>query len=386
MKEEIFMNKWVTMWGNAQSTVLPHPAYYAKDITLRYPIFVPFDGNKIRINLDNFCSNEKVYINRVAISKGNKKCEIFEGNIYLTFNGNLDVTIDAHSNVTSDEIEYSVLSDEFIVVSIYLSEFTNLTSGVDIVGPLSGGYYAYGNQLDCKKLDINKSKSTTWVYFLANIDILTSDCNEAVICYGDSITSQDWPDYMLLSLRENRVNNVAVVRKAVSGTRILREYDCITYQSYGLCGKKRFLHEVGSVSGATKIIIQHGINDIIHPVGSDVNVFRPMSDMPKLEELIDGIEYYLKEAKTLKLTPYVGTLLPIYGWRTYAYFREEMKNKFNDWILNNTESIDFNTQIGEEIDNKYHFKENCDSNDHLHPSKYAYKLMGELAAKKLFNI
>ena len=38
---------WVTIWGNAQSTVLPHPAYYAKDITLRYPIFVPFDGDKI---------------------------------------------------------------------------------------------------------------------------------------------------------------------------------------------------------------------------------------------------------------------------------------------------------------------------------------------------
>ena len=38
---------WVTIWGNAQSTVLPHPAYYAKDITLRYPIFIPFNGNKM---------------------------------------------------------------------------------------------------------------------------------------------------------------------------------------------------------------------------------------------------------------------------------------------------------------------------------------------------
>ena len=63
---------WVTIWGNAQSTVLPHPAYYAKDITLRYPIFIPFDGNKIRITLDNFCCGEDVYINKVAIAKGNK--------------------------------------------------------------------------------------------------------------------------------------------------------------------------------------------------------------------------------------------------------------------------------------------------------------------------
>ena len=379
------MKKWVTMWGNAQSTVLPHPAYYAKDITLRYPIFVPFSGDKIRINLDNFCSNEDVFISKVGVSKGNKKCEIFEENKYLTFGGNESVTIKAFSQVVSDELEYEVSSDEFLVVSIYLSEFTNMRSGVDIVGPLSGGYYAYGNQLDNHKFDINTSRSTTWVYFLANVDVYTIDENEALICYGDSITSQDWPDYMLLALRENGVKNVSVVRKAVSGTRILREYECITYQSYGLCGKKRFNHEVGSVSGAKNIIIQHGINDIIHPVGSEVNIFRPMSDMPTLKELTDGIRYYLNEAKELGLNPYVGTLLPIYGWRTYATFREMLKNEFNDWIIHSTQVIDFNNEIGVNIENEYHFKDNCDSGDHLHPSKFAYKLMGELAAKTIYK-
>ena len=43
--------------------------------------------------------------------------------------------------------------------------------------------------------------------------------------------------------------------------------------------------------GANKIIIQHGINDIIHPVGEDVNIFRPMSDLPTLEELKNGMNY-----------------------------------------------------------------------------------------------
>ena len=375
---------WVTIWGNAQSTVLPHPAYYAKDITLRYPIFIPFSGDKIRITLDNFCCGEDVYINKVGIAKGNKKCELLSELTYLTFDGNDDVTIKAHGTVISDEVTYTVNSDEFLVVSIYLSEFTNLTSGVDIIGPLSGGYYAYGNQLESKSFDINISKKTSWVYFLSNVDIYTSDENEAVICYGDSITSQDWPDYMLLSLRENNVKNVAVVRKAVSGTRVLRQYNCITYQSYGLCGKNRFIHEVGSVCGAKNIIIQHGINDIIHPVGEEVNIFRPMSDLPTVNELIYGIEYYLEEALKLGLKPYVGTLLPIYGWRTFALFREDIKNEFNEWILSNPNPIDFNEEIGELINDSYHFKDGCDSGDHLHPSKYAYELMGKLAAKKVY--
>ena len=37
-------------------------------------------------------------------------------------------------------------------------------------------------------------------------------------------------------------------------------------------------------------------------------------------------------------------------------------------------------EIGEFIDGSYHFKDNCDSGDHLHPSKHAYDLMGKLAA------
>ena len=44
-------------------------------------------------------------------------------------------------------------------------------------------------------------------------------------------------------------------------SRILREYDCITYESYGLKGDKRFAHEVPT-DGADTVIIQQGINDI----------------------------------------------------------------------------------------------------------------------------
>lgn len=372
--------KWVTMWGNAQSTVLPHPATYAKDLTLRYPIFIPFDGNKLRITLDNYCCNENVRISRVCVAKVNSLQDKCDNPKYLTFNGKYEVEIEAHQQMVSDEINIDLNADEYLVVSMYLADYTNLTSGVDIIGPLSKGYFAYGNQIENTSLDINTSKSTSWVYFLANIDIYTNDNNEAIICYGDSITSQDWPDYMLLALRENNIKNVSVVRKAVSGTRILRQYECITYQSYGLCGKNRFVHEVSSVSGAKKIIIQHGINDIIHPVGSEVNIFRPMSDMPNVNDLINGVNYYIEEAKKLNLDPYVGTLLPIYNWRTYNQEKESIKNEFNAWIRT-IKHIDFEAEIGEFIGDSFKFKANCDSGDHLHPSKHAYKLMGALASR-----
>ena len=377
--------KWVTMWGNAQSKTMPSPATYAKDLTLRYPIFIPFNGNKIKITLDNYCQNEKVKIDNVIVSIGSSLSDK-QNNEYkeLTFNGKPGAIIDAHGYIISDELNIDLKSDEYLIVSLYIKDYTNLTGGVDITGPLSKGYFAYGNQATLDKLDINTSKSTTWVYFLSNIDIYTDDNNEAIICYGDSITSQDWPDYMLLSLRERNINNISIIRKAVSGTRILRQYECITYQSYGLKGENRFIHEISGVKSANTIIVQHGINDIIHPVGEDVNIFRPMSDLPTADELIEGINYYKNNSNNLNFI--VGTLLPIYNWRTYKDFRETLKNEFNDKLINNYDFIDFEKEIGEIIDNAWHFKDGCDSGDHLHPSKYAYKLMGILAANKIINM
>ena len=106
-----------------------------------------------------------------------------------------------------------------------------------------------------------------------------------------------------------------------------------------------------------------------------------MSDLPTVEELEDGIKYYIDIAKKYNLKVYLGTLLPIYGWRTYAPFREEMKNKFNDWMrsLDNIDGcIDFDAALRSDK-NPLAFREGYDSGDHLHPSEEAYKKMAEIA-------
>ena len=179
------------------------------------------------------------------------------------------------------------------------------------------------------------------------------------------------------------MNNLSIIRKAASGTRILKEYSCITYESYGLCGKNRIPREL-NVSGAKYIIIQQGINDIIHPVGLNVNKFRPMEDLPTLSQLIEGMNFYINESKKKGLDIFLGTLLPIYGWRTYEDFREELKNGFNDWMrykVDEKHVIDFHKALEDEND-KRKFKNGYDSGDHLHPSINAYKKMAEEA----FNV
>jgi len=373
------MSKWVTVWGNATSIADHRPETYARDITLRYPVKCAFYGDKLRLHFSNFCGTEPITLTRVTVAPSLSDREInLKDAALVTFKGSESVTIEAGQELFSDEIPFRVKAGGVISVSIYLKDFTLMRSAVVITGPLSKGFYSLGDCTLAPVLPLEKTRTTNTFYFLTGIDLLTDDNNRCIVLYGDSITSQSWPDYLSIKCMDDPYNNTAIVRRAASGTRVLRQYSCITYESYGLCGKNRFEREISTISGAEAVIIQQGINDIIHPVGTDVNPFRPMSDLPTVKELLDGIDYYAGIAEKYGLKVFFGTLLPIYGWRTYCAFREDMKNEFNAELRKRQNCIDFEAALRSR-ENPAAFAESFDSGDHLHPSEQAYKVMAELA-------
>lgn len=368
--------KWVACWGNATSITDQKEAMYAKNITLRYPIRMVFDGCALRLHFSNLTGTEPVTLSKVYIEQTT-----------VTFDGEKSVLIEPGKEVTSDEIAYEVKAGTDVNVSIYLGEITQMNAGVLITGPLSRGQYAYGDHALEEELPADDTRNTNWFYFLNTVDVLTKAENHAFICYGDSITAQSWPDDLAIRLWNEGIRNVAIIRRAVSGTRILRQYDCITYAAYGLKGATRFPIEM-EAAGADAVLIQHGINDIIHPVGVEVNQFRPWSDMPTSADLIAGVEdIYIQYAKEKGYKVYGGTLLPIYGWRTYAPFREEIKNEFNHWIRT-CDKFDGYVDFDEAVRDENHpeaFAEGNDSGDHLHPSEKAYEIMaGAIPAEWFF--
>lgn len=368
--------KWVACWGNAPSITDQKEAMYAKNITLRYPIRMVFDGCALRLHFSNLTGTEPVTLSKVYIEQTT-----------VTFDGEKSVLIEPGKEVTSDEIAYEVKAGTDVNVSIYLGEITQMNAGVLITGPLSKGQYAYGDHALEEELPADDTRNTNWFYFLNTVDVLTKAENHAFICYGDSITAQSWPDDLAIRLWNEGIRNVAIIRRAVSGTRILRQYDCITYAAYGLKGATRFPIEM-EAAGADAVLIQHGINDIIHPVGVEVNKFRPWSDMPTSADLIAGVEdIYIRYAKEKGYKVYGGTLLPIYGWRTYAPFREEIKNEFNHWIRT-CDKFDGYVDFEEAVRDENHpeaFAEGNDSGDHLHPSEKAYEIMaGAIPAEWFF--
>ena len=373
------MKHWASIWGNAVSIAENRPERYAKNITIRYPIRVPFAGTALRLTFDNYCGTEPITINKTTL--------LVRGEFLpVTFGGESAVTIGAGENVICDPGDVSLCAGETVNVSFYLADFTLMRSVVFTCGKRSGGLYANGDETETVDIDINTSRATKLNYFLSNVSVLTEKENRTIVCYGDSITAQNWPDDLQIRCEEKGFGHTAIIRRAASGTRILREYTCLTYESYGLMGAHRFQHEVPT-DGADAVIIQQGINDIIHPVGEDVNVFRPMSDLPTVEELIDGLKTYIAQAREMGLKVYVGTLIPMGGWRTDAPFRQEMRHAYNNFIRTTDlidGCIDFDKAL-RDPERPDWFLPEYDSGDHLHPSKKGYKRMAAEVPEELLK-
>ncbi|MCR4742006.1 MAG: lipase [Treponema sp.] len=377
-------SKWVAAWGNATSITDRKEATYAKDLTLRYPVKIVFNGDKLRFHFSNLTGTEDVKISRAFVAK----CDEEKYNpLEILLEGKAQLIIPAGKEILSDPVQVQIQAGQRVEVSLYFEDFTQMNAGTVITGPLSSGKYAYGNFADKKELPLDLTRNTNTFYFLNTIDIYTEEKNQALVCFGDSITAQSWPDYLAIKVWESGFRDISIIRRAVSGTRILRQYDCITYQAYGLKGQTRFPIEM-KVAGASQLIIQHGINDIIHPVGKEVNVFRPWSDMPQSQDLIKGVQdFYISHAKKLGLKIWSGTLLPIYGWRTYQPMRDKVRNEFNEWLRNSKEfdgCIDFDRAL-RDPKNPQAFEKSFDSGDHLHPSEKGYQTMAAAVVKEIFK-
>lgn len=379
--------KWVACWGNATSIINQTECTYAKDMTYRYPLRMCFDGSRLRIRFSNIAGTEAVRFT-ASCASSSRKGVLDEDTIHaLTMKGSRTFVIEPGTEAVSDEFDFAVKAGEYISVSIYVKEATQMNSAVLITGPLSRGYYSYGDHEYEAALPLDETRKTNWFFFLNTVDVLTEEKNHALICFGDSITAQDWPDYLAIRAWDNGYRDISIIRRAISGTRILREYTCKTYAAYGIKGETRFPVEINT-AGAETVLIQHGINDIIHPVGTDVNPWRPLSDLPTAEEMAEGFtQFYIEPARKAGLKVYGGTLIPIYGWRTYASFREELKDQFNEW-LRTTELldglVDFDLAVRDE-ENPYAFRKEYDSGDHLHPSAEGYKAMADAVSEDLLK-
>ncbi|MBQ3256000.1 MAG: lipase, partial [Oscillospiraceae bacterium] len=138
--------KWVSVWGNAVSVAENRPERYAKDITIRYPINIPFDGEGIRLTFDNYCGTEPITLTKVTVFYG--------GEFYpVTYMGQRSISIGAGERIVTDPLAVKLRGEELVQVSFYLGGFTLMRSVVYACGPLSEGLYANGDQTETAHID-----------------------------------------------------------------------------------------------------------------------------------------------------------------------------------------------------------------------------------------
>lgn len=368
--------KWVAVWGCAPSIAEPRPARYAKNITLRYILRAPFDGAAIRLHFSNIGSDSPVTLSHVVAAP------VTEGNIIdpsaavtVTFKNENKGILPAGGTLKSDELPLAIKGGSDFAVSIYLEELTHMASGTNCTGPLSRAFFAEGSYAEAAQMATAATADTATFFFLDTVEMLSSaDCH-AVVCFGDSITAQSWPDYLLLRVLRDADNHTAVVRRGIGGGRVLRAYHHVKNRHYGPAGLERFEKEI-SAAGVDSVIILHGVNDIIHPEGSE---FRPWSDLPTAEELINGLRFYVTKGHEMGKRVYLATIMTIKNWSSFVPLRDDLRHQVNDWIRTQNEAdgvVDFDAACRRADDPDLRVPE-YDSGDHLHPSLAGAEHMAE---------
>ena len=377
--------KWAAGWGTCENVTTQTIAEHIEDITFRYVIYPTLDADALRLHFSNLLGTEKIKVNSVFVACRDKwKAAVPGTSREVYFGGSSGLELEPGDDSVSDPVDFTVCAGEEYFVSMYIKERTELRSGHWNSGAYITKYYSRGDYAGADDIPLLSYGDGGPYVFLHTIDYLTdSDCS-AIIAFGDSITAQPWPDCFSRRLVEMGIKNRGVVRKAIGGSRVLRDYSCRIKQHWGLAGVKRFERDILQ-AGADRVFLLHGINDIIHPGVN--NPLCGMEELPTAEELIDGYKYYIETAHKHGMKIYQGTMLPCPRCMNDGGAKEEIRCAANDWIRNSGAAdgvIDFEAAMWQENDHKNMIPE-YDSGDHLHPSLAGAKHMAYSVPEEFFR-
>ncbi len=360
--------KWVAAWGCAETYTHQNVSNILEDTTLRYVIYSPIEGNKLRLRFSNRLGKRAAVIEKVCVAPyvGGGKTDPSK-NVNVTFGGNTKLVMEKGECAVSDDMEFTVESGKEFAISLYIKEQNDLWCGHWNTQHFTKKFYGVGDYAAAERIDLDAVNEGGPYVFLYQAEVLSTEDTEAIVAFGDSITAQPWPDWLAHRIVEEGITNRSVVRRGIGGGRILREYKCRMKLHYGEAGIKRFERDI-LVPGVSKVFLLHGVNDIIHP--NPNSPYCPMSEFPTFEEMLEGYKYYIDTAHKHGVKIYMATLIPMHRPCGDNVRCEETRMKINEWIRSNPDLdgvIDFEAAVWDENDHKKMLPV-CDSGDHLHPS------------------
>lgn len=370
---------WIAAWGCAISKTHRHCAEWIHDTTVRMQLRMSVPGSALRFHFSNLFGTEEAVITRASVSAAAEGSAMDPDRCMpITFAGRESGSMAPGAGLTSDEVDFSFHAGETLVLNLYFADFTRMVTGHTGAEAFQGRWCANGDQTQAADLPLNEKNDAEAFPFIHTVEALCPENCYSIVTFGDSITAQTWPDRLKRRvIEELGREDVAIVRKAIGGSRVLREYPCDLYRHYGPKGLDRFEREV-CLPGVKKVYILHGINDIIHPT-AEGKPFRPLSDQPTAEELIEGLMFYINKAHEHGIAIFLAPILPFEGWRTYNEEKDQIRQRVNYWIYREAPVegvLPFELALLDP-DDPYALQKQYDSGDHLHPSADGAQAMAD---------
>jgi lysophospholipase L1-like esterase len=202
-----------------------------------------------------------------------------------------------------------------------------------------------------------------------------------IVAFGDSITKGNpdpWPEVLQARLRQ-RFPTLTVINAGVPGNRLLHG------DASNPSGLSRFVHDALDPPDVRIVILLEGTNDIgwlgnPHSAG----------DVVSAQEIIAADRELIARAHERHVKIYGGTLPPFAGAAYPGYYSPEgeaMRAAVNRWIRTGgafDAVIDFDAALRDPADPK-RLRPDCDSGDHLHPSRAGEAAMAAAIDLALFE-
>lgn len=331
----------MTTWSYAQRST----AYTYWEKQNNFKIIVPNNlyGSAIRLKYSNVYNSKVVPIKCVRLqildSEGDELKQFI-----VSKNCNLPFGQDAYSNV----VEMNVTPGMRLKVDMCFATYDN-----PLTGNTFDGYLAM---------------------VLQSIEILTREKVSVLACFGDSLTHHGmWTTPLFQHLYNEFPGKIAGFEVGINGNRLLQ--DSLDYQNtLGISGVKRFNHDILELFGLTHVIIALGINDIGLPGTEKTSI----SEFPELEDMKRAYEDMALELRNMGIKAIAATITPRNWNCSYIQRRENLRLKFNDWILNTNvfdKVFDFSSVLAE--DGRSGLKRTYDSGDGIHITDVGGKKLQE---------
>ena len=382
---------WVSAWSTAVHAPLPFPGLPPSPVfenqTVRMVIRPTIGGQQLRIRFSNGFGTTALKIGAAHVALASKGAAIVPGSDRaLTFGGRPSINIPPGAPMLSDPIDLKVLPFTELAVSVYLPEKT--ASSTVHFWAQHATYISEAGDFTTKPDIANPTTKTSW-YFLADMEVWTSDQTAATVAFGDSITDgvgakqgeySDWPDLLADRLAKPANSpSLSVLNEGIGGNRILHD-------GAGVSALARLERDVLAQPGVVNLIVLESINDIGWPhMKPRLPNGTVLKDLPfthevvSAEDLITGLKQIIDRAHQHGIRVFGATLTPYEGADYYSDDGEAERQAVNQWIRCGGAFdgvFDFDAAV-RDPNHPAQFRDGYHSGDHLHPSTIGYKAMAD---------